>query len=313
VKPVQPAALKKGDVIGVISPASPIADASRIQTGVRYLERLGYRVLIGENVGKTHGYLAGSDTDRVKDLHQMFAEKRVKAIMCVRGGYGTPRLLPLLDYGLIARNPKIFVGFSDITALQLAFWKKCRLMSFHGPMLGVDFGGEVDPYTEESFWNMVSSTKKMGEVRFPDNTPTQVLRDGGASGRLLGGNLSLIASLMGSPFEPDFAGSLLFIEEVGEEPYRVDRMMTQLRIASVLSRVEGILAGQFSDCTPRDATQPSLSIGDILGENAAAASKPFLADLPFGHVAKKMTLPVGLMARLDTGRRSIEYMEAAVC
>jgi muramoyltetrapeptide carboxypeptidase len=313
MKPLIPARLKKGDLIGVISPASPVSDPSKIQRGVAYLERNGYRVLEGESVGKTCGYLAGTDAERAKDINKMFSDKRVKAIVCIRGGYGTPRLLPLLNYKLLSRNPKILVGFSDITALQLAIWKKCHLMTFHGPMLGVDFADQIDPYTEELFWRMVTSTKKIGKVPVPDEAGHTVLYRGSSSGRLLGGNLSLIASLMGTSFQPDFAGALLFIEDIGEEPYRIDRMMTQLRHASVLSKVRGILAGQFTDCMPKDPSEPSFSVEQILSEFAAFASKPFLSNLPFGHTAKKLTLPIGLRVKVDTDKRSIEYLEPAVC
>jgi len=313
VEPRIPAKLNKGDLIGVVSPASPISDLSKIQQGTVYLERIGYRVVVGESVGKTYGYLAGTDSERAHDLHTMFGDKHVKAIICVRGGYGTPRLLPLLDYKLIARNPKILVGFSDITALQLALWKKCHLITMHGPMLGVDMAGEVDPFTEELFWRIVTSNKKVGRIPVPDETSLAVLWPGTSSGRLLGGNLSLIASLMGTSFQPDFTRALLFIEEIGEEPYRVDRMMMQLRHAAVLSKVNAILAGQFTDCIPKDPSLPSLSVGEILSESAAYASKPFLSNLPFGHTVRKMTLPVGLKVRVDTDKNSIEYLEPAVC
>ena len=284
-----------------------------MQKGINYLERTGYRVRVGENVGKAIGYLAGTDDERVQDLHAMFRDKQVKAIICLRGGYGTPRLLPLLDYRLIARNPKILAGFSDITALQLALWKKCRLITFHGPMLGVDMAGELDPYTEESFWNVLTSTQKMGKIPLPGVADADVIRRGTSTGRLMGGNLSLIASLMGSSYQPDFAGAMLFIEEIGEEPYRVDRMMTQLRLGSVLSKVKGILTGQFTDCVAKDAALPSRTLGEILAEVGSWASIPFLSNLPFGHVEKKITLPVGLRAKLDTTSKCIEFLEPAVC
>ena len=170
MEPLKPPRLKAGDLIGIISPASRIMDPTRIEKGIAYLERLGYRTIQGEHILKTYGYLAGTDEERVADLHVMFANPEVKAIMCIRGGYGTPRLLSLVDYRLIARNPKIFVGYSDITSLQLALWKKCGLVTFQGPMVGVDLPEQLDGYTEELFWRLLTSPKKAGAV-VPADTP----------------------------------------------------------------------------------------------------------------------------------------------
>jgi len=312
MKILKPPRLKKGDLIGIVSPASTIADPTKIDRGVRYLEGLGYRVLLGEHILKTVGYLAGKDAERVADLHSMFGNRRVKAIMCVRGGYGTPRLLHLLDYALIARNPKILVGFSDITALELAIWRKIRLMTFHGPMLGVDFANNVDAFTEEMFWGLLTSAAARGTVPFPVNSVTKPLVAGTAVGRLLGGNLALIISIMGTRYQPDFTGGILFIEDVGEEAYRVDRMLMQLRHASVFSQVHGVLAGQFTESAPKDPTQPSLTLHEVFDETARAVNIPFLANLPFGHVDQKMTFPVGLRIRMDSGSGTVEFLEAAV-
>jgi muramoyltetrapeptide carboxypeptidase len=313
MKILKPRKLKKGDLIGIVSPASPIADSTKIERGVRYLENLGYRVTVGEHVGKTLGYLAGNDDQRVADLHAMFSNKHVTAIIAVRGGYGTPRLLRLLDYRLILRNPKILVGFSDLTALQLALWKKCRLVTFHGPMLGVDMADAMNSFTEESFWQIVTSTTTGGKVALPDETGPDTITQGIAAGRLLGGNLSLLVSVIGTPYAPDFAGSIIFLEEIGEEPYRVDRMLTQLQNAGVFSRANGLLGGQFTECFSKDPAQHSLTIQDVLAETGLSLAKPFLSNLPFGHIPTKMTLPVGVRIRLDAGARSVEYLEPAVC
>lgn len=313
MKILKPRKLKKGDLIGIVSPASPIADSTKIGRGVRYLESLGYRVTVGEHAGKTFGYLAGTDDERAADLHSMFSNKHVKAIIAVRGGYGTPRLLRLLNYQLILRNPKILVGFSDLTALQLALWKKCRLTTFHGPMLGVDMADPMDPFTEESFWQAVTTTSRTGKISLPDGTTLSAIIPGTATGRLLGGNLSLLVSVTGTPYVPDFAGAIIFLEEIGEEPYRVDRMLTQLRNAGVFSRANGLLGGQFTDCSPKDPAQPSLTIEDVLAETGLSLAKPFLSNLPFGHIPTKLTFPVGIRVRLDAGAHSVEYLEPAVC
>ncbi len=311
MKPIQPPKLNKGDLIGIVTPASPVADATRIEKSVRYLESLGYRVQVGGNVGKVNGYLAGTDEERAADLHTMFADKKVKAIFCVRGGYGTPRLLSLLNYKLIARNPKIFVGYSDITALQLAFWKKCGLITFHGPMAGVEMANQIDPFTEEMFWRSVTSTKKLGTISLPDEPKVELLNKGKASGRLLGGNLSLIVSLFGTPYHPDYANSIIFIEEITEEPYRVDRMMMQLHNSPVFKKANGMLLGQFTDCVPADLTKPSLTTDEVLRDAALKFAKPTLTNLPFGHISKKITLPVGLRVRLDATNKTIKFLEAA--
>jgi muramoyltetrapeptide carboxypeptidase len=312
MKVLKPPRLRKGDVIGVVSPSSPPPDTSYIDRGVRYLEQLGYRVAIGKNTARVHGYLAGTDAERASDVHAMFASRHVKAIMCVRGGYGTSRLLPLLDFRLITRNPKILSGFSDCTALQLGLWRKCRLITFHGPMVGVEMAEGMDPYTEEMLWATLTSSKKPGRIRLPADTEPVCMHPGKASGRLLGGNLSLIVSLLGTPYLPDFKGSVLMVEEIGEEPYRIDRMVTQLRNASVLEQCAAVLSGQFTDCTPKDIARPSFSVDEILREQAGGSPVPFVANLPFGHVRRKLTLPVGLKVTVDASDCSIELTEAAV-
>ena len=309
---IKPKRLRKGDLIGLVTPASPVADPSRIEKGVQYFERLGYRVVVGKHVGRVCGYLAGTDDERLADLHSLFADRRVSAIIAVRGGYGTPRLLSKINYRLISKNPKILVGFSDITALQLALWRKCGLITFHGPMAGVEMANTIDAFTEGLFWQTVTSARKVGRIAFPDRVQPSVLHSGKTSGRLIGGNLSLIVSLMGTRYFPSMTDAVLFVEEISEEPYRVDRMMTQLRNAGVLSGCCAVLTGQFTDCLPKDQSKPSLSVDEILNEAARLAARPFLSNLPFGHLPLKMTLPIGVRARVDAGARSVEYLESAV-
>ncbi len=311
MEPLKPPRLKTGDLIGIISPASRIMDPARIEKGVAYLERMGYRTVLGDHVLKTYGYLAGTDEERVADLHRMFADPKVKAIMCIRGGYGTPRLLSLVNYRLIARNPKVFVGYSDITSLQLALWKKCGLVTFQGPMVGVDMPGQLDGYTEELFWRLVTSPKKAGQV-VPSDNPSALIRKGKATGRLLGGNLAHVAGAVGTVHMPSLKDALFFIEDIGEEPYRIDRMMTQLRHARVFEQVKGILGGQFTDCEIKDATKPTLTVDEVFREFGGGCPLPFLAHLPFGHEDHKMTVPMGIRAKLDAGAGTLEFLEGAV-
>jgi muramoyltetrapeptide carboxypeptidase len=311
VEPRKPTRLKHGDLIGIVSPASRIVDPTRIEKGVAYLERQGYRTVLGKNILHTYGYLAGTDEERIADLHEMFVHPEVKAIMCIRGGYGTPRLLSLINYRLVARHPKIFVGYSDITSLQLALWKKCGLVSFQGPMVGVDLADPLDTYTEELFWRLLTSPKKAGQV-IPSGEPVSVVRSGKASGRLLGGNLAHLVAIMGTVHQPSLKDSLLFVEDIGEEPYRIDRMLTQLRHAKVLDQARAILGGQFTDCGPKDPEKPSLSIETIFQEIGGMISKPILAGIPFGHEARKMTIPMGIRGRVDADAHTLEFLEGAV-
>jgi len=307
-----PARLRQGDLIGLVAPASPLDDTGRVERGVRYLEGLGYRTLVAPHVSQRVGYLAGTDKQRADDLHAMFTDRRVKAIFCVRGGYGSPRLLGALNYRLIARHPKIFVGYSDITALLLALWSECSLVSFHGPMAGVEMAGSMDPVTEESFWRILTDASSgmglgAGTVLTDGRGPRRPVR-----GRLIGGNLSLCASLVGTAYQPDFLRSILFLEDIGEEPYRIDRMVTQLRNAGIFSRVTAVVLGSFTNCVPNDASSPSLSVDEIMRENAAMTGKPHATGFPFGHEEHFVTFPVGVRANLDLKSGKLELLEAAV-
>ena len=239
MKIIKPKKLNKGDFIGIISPASSADDITKVEEGVRYLEKIGYRVEVGKNVGQYHGYLAGEDNLRLKDLHYMFNKKEVKAIICIRGGYGSPRLLDKIDYKIIKNNPKIFVGYSDITALNMAFFNKTGLITFTGPMVSVDFNDEISKYTEENFWRILTSNKKIGRIELPEEDKLFQLSKGSESGRIIGGNLALIASLLGTNYFPDMKDKILFLEDVGELPFRIDRMLNQLRLSGVFSKIKG--------------------------------------------------------------------------
>ncbi|MEW6061742.1 MAG: LD-carboxypeptidase [Bacteroidota bacterium] len=309
---VKPSALKKGDLIGIIAPASPPSVPEKITKGAEYLERLGYRVKLGKNVSKVYGYLAGTDQERADDIHEMFADKQVKAVIAVRGGYGTPRLLPLLNFSLIKKNPKILVGYSDLTALQLAIFKKTGLITFAGPMAGVEMWKEIDPFTEEHFWRMLTSKKKYGVVQNPDGKEFTSLNTGTASGRLLGGNLSLISSIIGSPYIPSFKNSLLFIEEVEEECYRFDRMMNHLHIANILKETNGVIVGELTDVKASDTSKPFLTVEEILNDYLKPLKKPVVTGLVHGHIPKKLTMPIGIKGTLNANKRTLSFDEAAV-
>jgi muramoyltetrapeptide carboxypeptidase len=316
VNVLKPPHLKKHDVIGIVAPASAPSSDQKIDKGIRYLEQLGYRVKVGVHAKAVHGYLAGRDKGRAGDLNAMFADKRVKAIIAVRGGYGTARLLEHIDYRLVRRNPKIFVGYSDLTTLQLAVFAKTRLLTFSGPMLAVEMFDKMDRFTEEFFWRLLSSPHPIGLVSNPSNKPLKVLlspsRKTQVTGRLLGGNLSMVASIMGTMFQPDFRKHIFFFEEVGEEPYRIDRMLTQLRLAGILRTIKALLIGSLIDCVPADKAKPSLSIDEVLDELTSDLKIPILSGLAYGHMPRKLTMPIGLTSRVDSHSGTLEFLEGCV-
>lgn len=309
---IKPKRLHKGDLIGIISPASTPDDLTRINSGVKYLEKLGFKVLVGSNVGKNHGYLAGSDEERLNDLHSMFKNKMVKAVMCVRGGYGSPRLLDRIDFKLIKKNPKIFVGYSDITALQMAFLQKSNLVTFAGPMLAVDFHDEVSPFTEEFFWGMVTSNKKIGRIKNPNNEKLYCLKKGSTRGQIVGGNLALLVSLMGTQYFPDIRNKILLLEDTGEAPYRLDRLINQLRIAGVFDKVKGVVLGAFTDCKESDPSKKTLSLGEVIEDYFTRIKKPVVYNFQHGHIKDNITIPYGIKFKLNASRCFIEIDESAV-
>ncbi|MDA0986027.1 MAG: LD-carboxypeptidase [Bacteroidetes bacterium] len=309
---IKPTALHRGDVIGIISPASPVSSDEKIEKGVQYLEQLGYRVKLGKHVRDTHGYLAGTDLHRAHDINSMFNDKQVKAIFCMRGGYGSPRLLPFINYKLIKQNPKIFVGYSDITALQLAIFKKTNLVTFSGPMVGVEMWNSFDSTTEGIFWTMLLSTKKFGILNREALNKTLPIRRGRETGIILGGNTSLIASICGTQFLPSFKDSILFLEEVDEQNYRLDRLLNQISLNNVFEDSKGIVIGQLTDIMQKDLTQPFLTVEEILDGYFGKLKKPVLTNFSYGHVPKKYTLPFGITARIDSGKNQIEILEGAV-
>lgn len=309
---IKPGKLCKGDLIGIISPASAPDDLTRIDKGVRYLEKLGYNVEVGQNVGQTCGYLAGKDDVRLSDLHYMFSKKEVKAIICVRGGYGTPRLLDKIDYNLIKKNPKIFVGYSDITALQMAFLKKAGLVTFAGPMLAVDFWNEVSPFTEEMFWAMITSKRKFGKVLNPAQEKFHILKNGTAENQLIGGNLALIAALLGTSYIPAFKDKVLMLEEIGEPPYRIDRMLNQLKLSGALSQVSGIILGRFVDCYESDHFKKTLTLNEVIDDYFCNLEIPVVYNFKHGHIKDNITVAFGLNYKINTSKGTIEITENAV-
>ncbi len=304
--------LRRGDVIGIISPGSPASSPEKIEKGAKYFEQLGYRVKLGKNVHAKHGHLAGTDEQRTEDLNDMLRDPQVKAIFAVRGGYGTPRLLPFVDYKAIRKHPKVIVGYSDITGLQLAIFRKTGLVTFSGPMPGVEFWNNPDPYTEEQFWRLVTSTKKPGKMPQPEKEQARSRVTGRAEGPLLGGNLSLIVSSLATPFSPSYRNAILVLEEIGEEPYRADRMLMHLKNAGILSQINGLLLGHFTDCDPSDPKKPHLTMPEVFDELLREVNVPTLENFQYGHIPRKLTLPFGVNTRVDADKGTVELLEAAV-
>lgn len=312
MKIVKPQKLSKGDLIGIISPASSPEDTTKINSGVKYLEGLGYKVEVGKNVGKSYGYLAGSNEERLEDLHYMFKKKEIKAIICVRGGYGSPRILDKIDYKLVAHNPKIFVGYSDITALQLAFLEKTGMVSFAGPMLAVDFADDINPFTEEMFWALLTSNKKFGKVDPPGDEKIFHITNGNSKGRLAGGNLSLITSLVGTEFLPSMKDKILFLEETGELPYRIDRMLNQLKLSRILSQINGAILGAFTDCNETDPSKKTLTLGEVISDYFGKLDVPVVYNFKHGHIKENITIPFGIMANINASKNYVEIIESTV-
>jgi len=296
---IKPPQLKKGDEIGVIAPAGPVSPPE-IQPGIDLLESFGYKVNPSPHLYHTNGYLAGDDNTRLEDLHSMFHNGRVKAIFCARGGYGTLRLLEKINFDLIRVNPKIIIGYSDITTLLLAIYKKTGLVTFHGPV--VRELSKKRNQDLESIFDLVSSDTSL-QVNLTEGI---ALRPGKARGTLLGGNLSLISHLIGTPFMPPMKKSILFIEEKGEPLYRIDRMLTHLRVSGILEGLVGLVAGEFEDCG--DVS----SINQLLVDTVSDLNIPVLSGLPVGHGPENIILPVGVQAELDSERMTLSIMESCV-
>lgn len=315
---IRPPRLKPGDVVGVITPSTPATNPDRLALVERTIKHFGLRVKWGKHIGKKSGYFGNPVQERLDDLHAMFRDPEVKGVFPIQGGYGTPQLLDGIDYDLIRRNPKVFTGYSDITALHLAIHKRTGLVTFHGPNV---FSTLTD-YTQKHFRKAVFDTAPVGTVTNPPESNSlrpkyllRTIRPGKATGRLVGGNLTLISTTMGTPFEIDTRGAILFLEDIGEEPYRIDRMLTQLRLAGKLDQAAGIIFGDCVGCTPNDYkpfVAAGFSLGEVLDSILGSVKVPVLSGLTIGHVEDQLTLPMGVMATLDAEAGTLEIKESGV-
>ncbi|SFX49792.1 muramoyltetrapeptide carboxypeptidase [Thermoactinomyces sp. DSM 45891] len=300
-------ALKLGDTIGIIAPASPTNPEEQEQA-LEIFSEFGFNLKLGNSLWQQHGYLAGHDWNRAEDLNRMFADPEVDAIFCMRGGYGTPRILDLIDYRGIRKNPKIFVGYSDITALHLAIHRFTGLVTFHGPMI-TELARKPDFHSWSTLFQHLTSHVPV--ARYEEPIEKHCIVVGSARGPLIGGNLSLLVSTLGTPFEIDTTGKILFIEDVDEDPYRVDRMLTQLRHATKLQNAAGIVFTDFTDCTAENG-EKSLTIREILDGIVKPLGIPCYYGLNVGHTQPNWTLPIGVLTEIDALEGWIQFQEGSV-
>lgn len=290
----RPPALRTGDTVMLVSPAGP-THPERIARGLDLLAGWGLTAVLAPNAYGRHGFLAGTDELRAADLNAAFADPAVRGVICTRGGYGAQRVVDAVDMAAVRRDPKVVVGFSDITALQLALWRGARLATLHGPMMGWD-DRRTPPGSAESLRAALMTTAPVTVRPEPAEDTAGVLVAGPpVRGTLLGGNLSLLVSTVGTPDMPDLAGAILLLEDVDEPPYKIDRMLTHLRRAGVLRGLAGVAVGQFTGC--RDDW--AMSVADVLTDRLADLGVPVLGGLPVGHGQAQVTVPVGVPATLD--------------
>lgn len=298
---IVPNSLCEGDTIGIVAPAGPLRVClHEIKSSI---EMHGYKVKIGRSCYLNYkGYLAGKDEDRAKDINDMFLDSEVNAIMCLRGGFGATRILDMINYDIVKRNPKIFIGFSDITALHIAFNQKCDLLTYHGIMAASS--PRWDEFTYNSLINALNFNDKLS-IKNPIGESIYTIKSGYCEGILVGGNLSLIVSTLGTKYEINTKNKILFIEEVGEYIYRIDRMLTHLSLAGKLSDCNGIIFGDFSDCRKSNEYDPN--IYDLLSEVSLKANKPAIYNLKSGHCMPMVTIPLGAYCIMDADRKKIEF------
>ena len=315
---IRPKALREGDIVGLITPATYVPDPDRLALAARTLKYFGLRMKMAKNAGKRMGDYHLSINERLDDLHAMFRDPDVKAVFAIRGGYGSIHLLDRIDYDLMRRNPRVFLGYSDITAMHLAINKHAKLVTFHGPITLSRF----TDYTQKYFRKALFETQPIGKITNPPESnevrpshTLRVIRPGTATGRLIGGNLTLISTTLGTPYEIETRGKIVFLEDVDEEPYSIDRMLTHLRLAGKFDGVAGVIFGECQDCRPKDykpSTTIPYGLGEVLDNILGDLKVPVLYGLTIGHTDDQLTLPLGVNATLDATNGTLEIKEAAV-
>jgi muramoyltetrapeptide carboxypeptidase len=316
---IKPKRLAPGDTVALVSPASATFNTVDLQIAKESLEALGFKVRVSPHMMERHGYLAGDDKARADDINKAFADRSVAAVHAIRGGWGSARVLPYLDFDIIRRNPKVIIGYSDITALLLSIHAKTGLITFHGP-IGL---GRWDPYSLDYYRRVlfngeqVTYSNKQG-ISAERNSLTQVefrtqtITPGKARGKLLGGNLTVLTTILGSPYLPDWEDTVLFCEDVHEEFYRIDRMLTQLKLAGVLNKIKGFVFGGCSECGPGDGNFGALTLEEIFADHIKPLGIPAWQGAMIGHAQPQWTLPEGVQVEIDAAAGTITLLEAPV-
>ena len=307
---IKPKGLNFGDTIGIIAPASPVSEED-VQKVYNKITSLGFQVKIGSSCYEEYGYLSGKDNIRAEDINNMFKDRRIHGIICLRGGYGSPRILDLIDYNIIKNNPKVFVGYSDITALHIAFNQIAGLVTYHGPMAGSNMIKNFNEFTKNSLFNTIMRKKSSCKIKNPVEENIKTINSGVGRGQIIGGNLSLIVNTIGTPYEIDVKNKILFIEEIGEEPYVIDRMLNQLRLSGKLKESSGIILGDFNNCRAKNPER-SLTLEEIINDQIKPVGKPTIYNLQSGHCNPMITLPLGVEAVLDGDKKELIIVEDCI-
>lgn len=305
---IKPPALKVGDTVAITSPAGAVWDDIQVETFTTILKSLGFNVIHGKTLTEKFGYFAGTDELRANEINELFANKNVKGIFCMKGGWGCARILDKIDYSLIEKNPKVLIGFSDITALLIAITTKTGLITFHGP---VGNSGWND-FTKSVFNNVVTISKT---YNFPENPASEnkpiMINPGKANGELVGGNLTVLSSLIGTGYLPDWKNKILFLEEVKEEPYSIDRMLTQLKLSGALNSISGFVFGKCAKCLAEEPLK-SFTFHEVLMQHIQSLGIPAFYGAMIGHIENKLTIPIGIKASMDAEKGTISLHENSV-
>lgn len=314
-KIIKPNRLYAGDTIAIVGPAAPAYSREQVQVTVESLEALGLKVSIGKHIYDRYGYLAGRDADRAADLNAAFADPNIKGIIAMHGGWGCARLLPLLHYDVIAKNPKPLLGYSDITALLLGIYAKTGLVTFHGPEGAATWNQFTVKHLQQVLFGaeaiLMQNPKDKGDLLVQEKDRTTTLVSGKVRGKLIGGNLTVLSHIVGSPYLPDFKNAILFLEDVHEEPYSVDRMLTQLKLAGILDQIAGFVFGKCTQCDAQGG-YGSLTLWDLFDDHIVPLKKPAYTGAMIGHIKDKFTVPLGIEAELDADAGTIQLLESAV-
>ena len=300
--------IKKGDTIGIIAPAS-CTTYEKVLEAKKNIEDMGYQVILGECTKKQWYSYAGTDEERAEEINSFFADKSIDAIICMRGGYGCNRLIELLDFEVIKRNPKIFVGYSDITTLHIALNEKANLITFHGPMAVSNFTGNYNRDTYENFIEILSNSRDKQSIK-NITKELKVLNEGRAKGKLVGGNLATLIATLGTEYDLDYNGKILFLEDIGEKTYKIDRFLNQLKNHGVFEKIEGLVLGDFKNCT--QDSEKDMTLLEVFQNYFKELKKPVIYNFESGHSEPMLTLPLGAICEIDTYNKELKVLERVV-